>query len=344
MPASPEPPARLHDSLAAFSPYQPLLPGGDAQTIAGRYWPGGLDEARWPTQPRLFQTVPGVQVLGKINRAGGRGVVIAVHGLTACSEARYMLTLANRALEEGFDVVRLNVRSCGGTEHLSSTLYHSGLTDDLRSVVDQLAPADVYLVGFSMGGNMVLKLAGEWGAAAPAHVRGVCAVSAPIRLAECARRIGEPRNRIYEYRFLRQLRAAVKRKQLLDPLFWPSIDAGRADSIYAFDELVTARTFGFDGAADYYERSSAAGFLDRLRLPALLIQAEDDPFIPFSSYNHAAFHENPALRLLHTPSGGHVAFLARGAARFWAEDQALRFFDSLAPAPIRVDAGAPSGR
>jgi len=312
------------------SPYRPLLWGGDAQTIAGRYWPGGLDEARWPTQQQFFQTAPDVQVLGKVNRGGGRGMVIAVHGLTACSEARYMLTLANRALHQGFDVLRLNVRSCGGTASLSPTLYHSGLTADLRSVVDQFASEDVYLVGFSMGGNMVLKLAGEWGDAAPAHVRGVCAISAPIRLAECALRIGERRNWIYEYRFLRQLRAAVKLKQRLDPEFWPDLDADRADSIYSFDELITAKTFGFENAADYYERSSAAGYLDRVRVPALLIQAEDDPFIPFFTYSHAAFRHNGALRLVRTPSGGHVAFLARGAARFWAEDQAVRFFDSLA--------------
>jgi predicted alpha/beta-fold hydrolase len=327
------PSARLDDSFTAGASYQPLFRGGDAQTIAGRYWPGGLVQARWPTQSQFFQTAPDVQVLGKINRGGGRGVVIAVHGLTACSEARYMLTLAHRALEDGFDVIRLNVRSCGGTELLSPTLYHSGLTDDLRSVVDQLAPENLYLVGFSMGGNMVLKLAGEWGGQAPRHVRGVCAVSAPIRLAECARRIGERRNWIYEYRFLRQLRAAVKTKQRLDPQFWPDLDPDRADSIYSFDELITARTFGFESAADYYERSSAAGYLDRVRLPALLIQAEDDPFIPFSTYRHAAFQQNNALRLLHTGSGGHVAFLARGAARFWAEDQAVRFFDSLAVRP-----------
>ena len=322
------------------SPDHPLFRGGHAQTIAGRYWRGGLDEGRWPTQQRFFQTAPDVQVLGTINRGGGRGVVIAVHGLTGCSEARYMLTLATRALEQGFDVVRLNVRSCGGAEHLSPTLYHSGLTDDLRSVVGQIASQDVYLVGFSMGGNMALKLAGEWGDAPPRHVRAVCAISAPIQLAECARRIGEPSNRIYEYRFLRQLRAAVKRKQLLDPNFWPDLAVDRADSIYAFDELVTARTFGFASAADYYERSSAAGYLDRVRVPALLIQAEDDPFIPFSAYSHTAFQQNPALHLSNVRDGGHVAFLARGAARFWAEDQAVRFFDSLAGPPGLVDAEA----
>lgn len=254
-----------------------------------------------------------------------------------------MLTLANRALQQGFDVVRLNVRSCGGTERLSPTLYHSGLTDDLRSVVEQLSPQDVYLIGFSMGGNMALKLAGEWGDAVPQHVRGVCSISAPIQLAQCARRIGERRNRIYEYRFLRQLRAAVRRKQSLDAQFWPDLDLDRANSIYLFDELVTARTFGFENAADYYKRSSAAPYLDRVRVPALLIQAEDDPFIPFSTYSHAALQQNRALRLLRTPNGGHVAFLARVGARFWAEDQAVRFFDSLAKSRNKVDAEVRAG-
>lgn len=311
-------------------PFIPLFPGGDAQTIAGRYWPGRLDQKRWLTEAKLFRTAPDVQVLAKINRGGGRGTVILIHGLTACSEARYMRTLAHSALECGFDVIRLNVRGCGGTEHLTPTLYHSGLTDDLRSVVT-LLPDDkpVFLAGFSMGGNMALKLAGEWGEDAPRQVRGVCAISAPIHLAACSRRLGETRNWVYERRFLRQLRAAVQRKQKLDPGFWPDLNWNGADSIYAFDELVTARTFGFENAADYYERSSAAAYLDRVRLPCLLIQAEDDPFIPFETYRLPIFQENGPVRLLSVPTGGHVAFLARRGARFWAEDQTVRFFDGL---------------
>lgn len=309
--------------------YAPLFSGGDAQTICARYWQGSIDEWRWPTESRLFDTVDGVKVLAKINRGGGRGVVVIVHGLTACSEARYMLTLANSALNFGFDTIRLNVRTCGGTEHLSPTLYHSGLTDDIRSVVDQLAPKPVFLAGFSMGGNMALKLAGEWGDAAPAHVKGVGAISAPIRLDECSRRIGERRNRIYEYRFLRQLRAAVRKKQSLDPSFWPDIRLAGIDSVYAFDEAVTAKTFGFDSAAHYYEQSSAAKYLEEIRVPTVLLQSEDDPFIPFHTYELSTFHDNSAVQLITARTGGHVAFLSRNPQRFWAESQLVRFFDSL---------------
>ena len=134
-----------------------------------------------------------------------------------------MRSLAHAALGGGLDIIRLNVRNCGGTEHLAPTLYHSGLTEDLRRVVEQLAPEPLVIVGFSMGGNVALKLAGEWGGASPAHVRGVCGISVPIRLGVCARRLGEWRNRIYEIRFLRELERTVQTKQRLMPELFQSL-------------------------------------------------------------------------------------------------------------------------
>lgn len=270
-----------------------------------------------------------MKVLGKIDGVGGKATVVIVHGLTACSEARYMLSLAKRARERGFDALRLNVRSCGGTERLTPTLYHSGLTVDLRHVVEQLAPQPLFIVGFSMGGNMTLKLAGEWGDEPPPHVRGVCGISVPIRLDACARRIGERRNWIYEYRFLRQLKQAMSRKRAVTPGFWEDERAFlRADSIWEFDDKVTAEAFGFDDAEDYYRRSSAAGYLGRVRVPALLIEAADDPFIPFETYDDGVFAQNPWLQLVTSGDGGHVAFLSRNGRRFWAEEQALNFFEA----------------
>ena len=322
-----------------LDPYKPLFDNGDLQTVAARYWPVRLDAKGGPTESRLFDTEPGVKVLGKITRADGastgKATVVIVHGLTACSEARYMLSLANRALERGFDVARMNVRSCGGTEHLSPTLYHSGLTIDLRHVVEQLAPRPLFVAGFSMGGNMTLKLAGEWGEEAPAHWAGACGISVPIQLDACARRIGERRNRIYEYRFLRQLRQAMQRKMAVTSDFWQDEEAFlRADSIWEFDDKVTAKAFGFADAGDYYRRSSAAGYLERVRIPALLIEAADDPFIPIDVYDAAVLSENPWLQLVTSAAGGHVAFLSRNGSsgsgrRFWAEEQALNFFEAI---------------
>jgi len=240
-----------------------------------------------------------------------------------------MLTLAAKALESGFGVIRLNVRNCGGTEHLAPTLYHSGLTADLRSVIDQLAPKPVFVVGFSMGGNMALKLAGEWGDDPPGHVLGVCSISAPIRLGECSKRIGEFRNRVYEIRFLRQLRAALRKKRRLQPEIFPEWDFSGVDSIWEFDDRFTAPSFGFGTAENYYAQASAAGYLDKIRVPALVLQAEDDPFIPFETYRDEAFDSNPALSLLTSRNGGHVAFLATRSPRFWAEAQAVRFAQTM---------------
>jgi uncharacterized protein len=201
-----------------------------------------------------------VRVRAEVNRAAAPrrlgATLLAVHGLTSCSEARYMLSVGARALALGFDVIRLNVRNCGGTEAHCPTLYHSGLTSDLRAVIDELAGEveRLVLLGFSMGGNMALKLAGEWGDEPPAHVRAVCGISAPIRLDVCSRRIGAARNRIYERRFLRELQGTLRRKAALRPRDLNGFVANRARSIWEFDDRVTAPHFGFRSASDYYEK------------------------------------------------------------------------------------------
>lgn len=312
-------------------PYRPLLRNGDLQTAAARYWPTSLDERRWPTETRCVQTEPGVEVLVESNRqAGSPATVVAVHGLTGCARANYMQALSRAALEAGFSVVRVNVRNCGGTEHLCPTLYHSGLTADLRAVVEQLAPEPVFVIGFSMGGNMAVKLAGEWGDEAPAHVLGVCGVSAPIWLSAAADEIGRRRNRIYEARFLYQLGLTLKRKAKACPDAFPPPDLSGLRSLRDFDERFTAPHFGYSSAEDYYEKASAGPYLGRIGVPTLTITAADDPFIPFASYSaEAAFRQNSALTLLVTGNGGHVAFLNKGQPRFWAQEQAVAFFRFL---------------
>lgn len=310
-----------HESPASVfhEPYTPLFRNPDLNTIVGRYWPVSLDAG----EAKLFQTEPGVQVLGRCHwRNSGGPVVVMVHGLEGCCDSTYMRWMARAALDAGFDVVRLNVRNCGGTESLASTLYHSGLTTDLRAVVEQLAPRQVFIIGFSMGGNQALKLAGEWGAQHPKHVLGISAISAPIDLAVCARRLGEPGNRVYERHFLRSLTARYRRKAALFPGRF-SLDAlPRVCSIVDFDEYITAPAFGFQGAQHYYQRSSALPYLGEVRIPTLLIQAQDDPFIPFESFR---VPPNPVIRVLAPRHGGHVAFLTRRKPRFWAAEQVIRF-------------------
>lgn len=249
---------------------------------------------------------------------------MVVHGLEGSGEAGYVRTLSHAALGAGFVVHRFHMRTCGGTQHLCKTLYHAGLTSDLLAYLKRLRGSEsfpVFLVGFSLGGNVVLKLAGELGEEARPLISGVCAISTPIDLAACARRIGQRANRLYERRFVNRMRERVMatgrytREQL------------SAKSLYDFDDRITAPSFGFGNADNYYRTQSANGFLDRIRVPALLIQAKDDTFIPFETYNHHAFQTNPFLRLIATDYGGHLGFLARRGKRFWVDETVMEWID-----------------
>jgi predicted alpha/beta-fold hydrolase len=298
-----------------MEPFVPLFRNPHLQTIAGHYWP--RPECSTPSESRLIQTEPGVQVLVKSVGAGharpGAPHVVLVHGLEGSSDAGYMCSLAAAALSAGFAAHRFNLRTCGGTEHLCQTLYHAGLTSDLHAFLRQLdAPA--FLVGFSLGGNIVLKLAGELGSEAPIVIRGVCAVSTPLDLAACAGRIAEPDNRFYESRFVRRMRA-----RLLATGRYTNRDFAGLRSVLALDDRITAPSFGFRDARHYYETQSAIGYLSQIRVPALLIQAKDDTFIPWRIYESAAVRSNPAVQLLATDHGGHLGFLGRSPNRLWAD-------------------------
>ncbi len=320
--------------LALDSPdaFEPLFAGGNWQTIAARFWPASIDLRKYPVEVRLFETEPGVRVLAHCHLQAPpeqNPTCLIVHGLEGSSQSPYVLRMSSRALRAGYNVVRLNIRNCGDTEHLGPTLYHSGLTTDVRAVVEQLS-GPLFIVGFSMGGNMALKLAGEWGRSFPPYLKAICAVSPPIDLAACARRIAERRNRMYEVRFLRQLRRTLSRKKAMMPVNYSLRPFDRIRSLIDFDNEYTAPAFGYQDAFDYYAQASSNRFLENIALPALVIHAQDDPFIPFEIFDHHAFRQNPNLHLLAPRRGGHVAFVARRQPRFWAEGQILNFFRILA--------------
>ena len=324
------PPENALEVLDRSEAFDPLIRSGDWQTILAHFWPARLDLRRYASEARLFETEPGVRIVAQCDRARGfrsNGTVLIIHGLEGSSASPYVVRMAARALKAGFQVVRMNVRNCGGTEHLGPTLYHSGLTTDLRSVAEQLWQTPLYIVGFSMGGNMALKLAGEWGTGFPPQVKAVCAVSPPVDLGACALRIAEPRNHVYESRFLRHLQQTLSRKKAVMAVDYSLEPFSRIRTLIDFDNVYTAPAFGFRDAFDYYAHASSNCHLWNIRLPALVIQAQDDPFIPFAIFDSAAFRENPSLSLLTPRSGGHVAFLSRRQPRFWAQEQALRFFE-----------------
>lgn len=294
-------------------PFVPLFRNPHLQTIAAHYWK--RSEAAAPVERRLVETEPGVRVLLESQRPAGNaiGEIVLVHGLEGSGSAGYIRSLSAAALAAGFAAHRFHMRTCGGTEHLCDTLYHAGLTSDLLAVLRQLG-ARAFVVGFSLGGNVVLKLAGELGETATEIVDGVCAVSTPLDLAACARRIAQPDNRIYEARFVRRMRA-----RLCATGRYSRGDFAGLRTVMAIDDRITAPSFGFGNAANYYRTQSAIGYLDAIRVPTLLLQAKDDTFIPFETYTAAALSRNPMLDLVATEHGGHLGFLARGPRRFWAD-------------------------
>jgi predicted alpha/beta-fold hydrolase len=322
-----------------LEPFVPLFRNPHLLTIAGNYWPRPADPARFPIVAELYETEPGVQVLvhsqycppGPEGQATVPAHLVLVHGLEGSSEAGYARSLSHAALQKGFAVHRFNMRSCGGTEHLSgSVLYHSGQTSDLLFCIRRMAEtAPVILAGFSLGGNVVLKLAGELGESAKSWIAGLVAVSTPIDLAACARQLDRLSNRLYSRRFLQRLKQRIRTKERLTPGLFRLEDLDRANTIYEFDDLFTAKSFGFGTAANYYATQSSNQFLDRIRVPALLVQAKDDPMIPFEVYRHPAFSSNPNLRLIAVEHGGHLGFVSKNKPRLWLDGILIQWMEEL---------------
>ncbi len=276
----------------------------------------------------MYPTEPEVQVLVETQRPEGTpaGEVVLVHGLEGSSASGYMKSTAQAVLEARFAAHRFNLRSCGGTEPVARTGYHSGLTCDLLAFLHRLradARGPVYLIGFSLGGNVALKLAGELGNEGRGWLGGVCAVSTPIDLAACVDRLDQRSNYIYQQRFVRGLKRRIRR---LSPDI-TGLDAVR--TVRDFDDRITAPAFGFRDAAHYYTTQSCWQFLDGIRVPALLIQAKDDPVIPFAIFERPGLFQNPNVRLLAVEHGGHVGFLSLRPPRFWLGPVLVEWMRSL---------------
>lgn len=321
--------------------FVPLFRNPHLATIAGNYWHRHLDERGFPVKSKLYETEPGVQILVQSQRPPGEplGELILVHGLEGSGDAGYARSLAQAALEAGYAAHRYNMRSCGGTEHLSgTTLYHSGQTGDLLAVLHELKrQVPIFLIGFSLGGNVALKLAGEQGEAAKELIAGVAAVSTPIDLAACVKRLHRRSNVLYSRRFLTRLKQRIRLKDKLSPGLFPLDGLDHVKTIYDFDDRFTAPAFGFGTADNYYATQSSNQFLDRIRVPALLVQAKDDPLIPFEVYQNASFSHNSYLQLLAVEHGGHLGFLAKTKPRFWLDEILLEWMQQVrnkAPAGI----------
>jgi predicted alpha/beta-fold hydrolase len=302
-------------------------------TIAAAFWPRRFP--RLPgASPRLFDVEPGSQVRADCHWQDDprkHPTLVLLHGLEGSSDSGYMLGCAEKATMEGFNVVRLNQRNCGNTEHLTPTLYHSGRSGDLRAVALELIERDrlpeVFFAGYSMGGNLVLKMAGEFDDSAPKGLRGIVAVAPCFDLAACADALGERRNFVYNAHFVRRLKSRMKRKARMFPELYSPDGLDHIGSVRDFDEKITAPFCGFAGADDYYARSSAMHVLAAIRVPTLILTAQDDPFVPYSTFEREAIRENPNIRLVAPIQGGHCGFISntKGEERFWSEARVVEF-------------------
>ncbi|HEX3558405.1 MAG TPA: alpha/beta fold hydrolase [Pyrinomonadaceae bacterium] len=346
-PAPHVPPQALTPTLEEIArvfrskPFVPhaLLRGGHAQTIAAalrlpRY--RALHGESQIFEPRLVEVEPGASVLLKCRWQAERlkaPTLLLLHGLEGSSDSLYLLGTAQKAFQTGFNVVRMNMRNCGGTEHLTPTLYHSGMTNDIHRVInDELAGREglreIYVAGFSMSGNMVLRLAGNYGREAPRSLAGLCAVSPSIDLSGCADFIERRANTVYRWSFLRSLRRRVRAKRRLHPALYDTRGLWRVRTLRQFDGRYTAPHGGYRDAADYYVRASSLPVIARIQLPTLIIHAADDPVIPVEPFRDPSIAANPEVLLVVTEHGGHVGFLAdanRDEDRHWAENRVVEF-------------------
>jgi predicted alpha/beta-fold hydrolase len=242
---------------------------------------------------------------------------------------------STRAWAAGCNVVRMNMRSCGGTDKLSPAIYHSGTSNDVARVVEQIVAQHqlqaVALIGYSMGGNLVLKYAGEFGAVAPAELKAVVGVSPLMDLAASSAALHEPQNRFYERYFLRSMVDRMRRKAELFPdIYMPFYLSGMLRKLHSmrdFDEHVVARFGGFADADDYYHSVASSRYAAQLSMPTLILHALDDPFIRMLPETRQALIENPQVNFFETEHGGHCAFLApaEGYDGYWAEKMLLGF-------------------
>jgi predicted alpha/beta-fold hydrolase len=344
-------PLSASDWFTAFEP-PGWLRGGHAQTLAGNYW--RRQPFNLPFEPQAVEVDPsdGSRVLCHCHwqpeqvRAH-RLTIVLVHGLEGSSNSQYIRGITALAWNAGCNVVRMNMRNCGGTDTWSPTFYHSGLSADVSAVLHHFVNLHhlrrVAMVGYSMGGNLVLKLAGEISGNAPSWLLAAVGVSPAADLAESADALHDKPNRMYEWHFLRNLMRRFQRKVQLFPKLYSHDGVGSIRTIREFDDRITARYSGFRGADDYYYRAASARVVSQIAIPTLVLHSTDDPFIRLTEPTRKALKSNSAVTLIETRHGGHCAFLQRNAGtqglnfqfvpqdcRHWAEATLIRFLMATA--------------
>ncbi len=291
-------------------------------------------------EDRLFRVDSDTQLKGACHWQPGKRrdvpVIVIVHGLEGSSDSKYAIGIADKAYLRGFHAIRMNQRNCGGTETLTPTLYNSGMSGDYRAILMELIEQDgferVFFAGYSMGGNLVTKMAGELADSAPHQLRGVAAVCPALDLSACADALERPANYLYQRHFVKGLLDRYRRKAQLFPGLYPRNGFGRIKSVREFDDEITAPAFGYKDAEEYYQAAGAKKVVGQVRVPLLMMTAQDDPFVPYEAFLRAPVAENARVRFVAPEHGGHCGFISRweGPERFWAEERIAEFCQEIA--------------
>ncbi|MEM7222424.1 MAG: alpha/beta fold hydrolase [Pseudomonadota bacterium] len=325
--------AGLRDKVAfpVFRQRPPWL-GGDLQTLRNQLLPFPPRLSPWPGERLELAMADGSgdRLVARLHRplaASGRPLVVLIHGLTGCEDSYYILRSARHLLGLGYPVLRLNLRGAGPSRPLCRWQYHAGRSEDLRDALNALdstlKDAGLLLVGYSLGGNMLIKFLAEFGQAFP--IRAAAAISAPLDLKDCQICLEQPRNWIYQYALLRRMKIEAQAGAAeLTGEERRAIRAARRE--FEFDEFFVAKRAGFEGADSYYRHSSAQAYLAEVPCSTLVLHARDDPWIPVDAYERFDWSCNPNLTLLLSDSGGHLGFHQRGPLTPWHDTCLARYF------------------
>lgn len=261
---------------------------------------------------------------------------LVIHGLEGHAHRKYVLGMTHALNQAGWDVCAMNHRSCSGVANRLARSYHSGETNDVMHALQRMLSAGKYpsaaIVGFSMGGNQTLKLLGEAPPAVPEQVKAAVAISAPCDLAACADKMDHGLTRLYQAYLMHSLKRKIRAKHPDFPDQLPLAPLDGMTAFREFDNTYTAPLSGFRNAEDYYAKCSSKQFLHAIRVPTLIMSAEDDPFLPDACYPIAEAQSNPVLHLEMPKTGGHVGFAINEAnGDYWTEVRSVEFLAKHMP-------------
>lgn len=320
-----------------FEPH-PLLKNGDLQTVAAAWWPTTRSFPENLEKTHAINVSKNNTLIVNSNLQSKNATqcddILLVHGFEGSSESKYMLRMAKKSLLRGFNVHRMNLRSCGESLYTCNTPYHGGLWEDILHVINRVKTGKrMFVVGYSLGGNLTLKMAGELGESIPDFIKGLSVISAPLDLRSTSDWLSQQELKRYHDKFLSYVIKSYEQRKELYPDVYPNLKSN-PQTLREFDEKIMCYIYGFKNLEDYYCTNSCHHVLPKITVPTMVIYAKDDPIIPFQDYDlHLPPKKYNNIKVIAAENGGHVAFIGRkntqDSDRFWADERIFSYFSYI---------------